>query len=100
MENLDWNEQAKRLLKSELVRRGISNDDLVTLLYNIGVDETKASIDSKISRGTFSAAFMLQCLNAVGCKTFVSEIEPYESIVEEARSTYQVPKSKFKKDKK
>ena len=63
MQHTDWNEKAKRLLKSELVRRGVSSEDLVLLLDNIGVEETKASIDSKISRGTFSAAFLIQCLN-------------------------------------
>ena len=36
---IDWNEKAKRLLKSELVRRGISSEDLVSLLQNIGVEE-------------------------------------------------------------
>lgn len=72
--NLDWNDKAKRLLKSELVRRGISSKDLVILLEQIGIDETKASIDSKISRGTFSAAFLIQCLNAIGCRSFVPEI--------------------------
>jgi len=75
METIDWSEQAKRLLKSELVKRGISNEDLVIRLETIGVGETKASIESKISRGTFSAAFLLQCLNAIGCKTFVPEVE-------------------------
>ena len=72
---INWNEKAKRLLKSELLRRGVSSDVLVDLLKNIGVDETKASIDNKISRGTFSAAFLLQCLNALGVKTFVPEID-------------------------
>jgi hypothetical protein len=75
MQETDWNEKAKRLLKSELIRRGISTEDLVGLLSNIGVDETKASIDSKISRGTFSAAFLIQCLNAIGCRSFLPEIE-------------------------
>jgi hypothetical protein len=100
MENFDWNEQAKRLLKSELVRRGISNDDLVSLLATIGVEETKASIDSKISRGTFSAAFMLQCLNAIGCKSFISGIETFENILEEQRSVYETLKSNAKKSSK
>jgi hypothetical protein len=95
MEDVDWNDQAKRVLKSELVRRGISNEDLVVFLANIGVEETKAGIDSKISRGTFSAAFMLQCLNAIGCRTFVSDIEPYGNILEETRGTYERLKSKF-----
>jgi len=96
MANIDWNEQAKRLLKSELVRRGITNDDLVNLLLAIDVEETKAGIDSKISRGTFSAAFMLQCLNAIGCRTIVSEIEPYENILEDSRSSNQIIKTKNK----
>lgn len=73
-DEFDWNELIKRLLKSELVRRGITNDELVNLLENIGVVETKASIDSKISRGTFSAAFLLQCLSAIGCKTFLTDV--------------------------
>ena len=72
--NLDWNDKAKRLLKSELVRRGYTTNDMVVLLDRIGVKETKASIDSKISRGTFSAAFLIQCLNAIGCKSFMPEI--------------------------
>lgn len=74
---LDWNDKVKRLLKSELVRRGISNSDLVNMLQLIGVEETKSSIDSKISRGTFSAAFFLQCLTAIGCEKI--EIEEYEN---------------------
>jgi hypothetical protein len=72
----NWNDKVKRLLKSELIKRGISNSDLVILLSNIGVQETKASIDSKISRGTFSACFFLQCLTVIGCNKI--EIEEYE----------------------
>lgn len=83
MEYFDWNSQAKRLLKSELVRRGITNEELVKRLERIGVEETKASVESKISRGTFSAAFLLQCLNAIGCKNFISEIEYFEYAAEQ-----------------
>jgi hypothetical protein len=96
MEDFDWNEQAKRLLKSELVRRGISNDELVGRLQAIGVEETKASVESKISRGTFSAAFLLQCLNAIGCKNFVPEVETLEMIAAEPRTVYKTT-SKSKK---
>lgn len=99
MEDFDWNEQAKRLLKSELVRRGITNEELVSLLDAIGVEETKVSIDSKISRGTFSAAFLLQCLNAIGCKNFAAEIERL-SMVEEPRAIYKTKKSEAKKIRK
>jgi hypothetical protein len=75
MYTIDWNEKAKRLLKSELIRRGVNSEDLVVLLKSIGVDETKASIDSKISRGTFSAAFLIQCLNAMGVRSFIPEVD-------------------------
>ena len=95
MEELDWNDEIKRLLKSELVRRGITNDDLVRLLDNIGIEETKASIDSKISRGTFSAAFFLQCLNAIGCKTLSCEVETL-AFAAEPKSVYKSTKIKSK----
>ncbi len=62
-----WNAKVKRLIKSELVKKGISNLDLVFLLKNIGIEETKSSLDSKISRGTFSASFLFQCLSVIGC---------------------------------
>ncbi|PHK28764.1 hypothetical protein VF13_40555 [Nostoc linckia z16] len=90
MEIVDWNDKAKCLLKSELIRRGISNEYLVRLLQNIGVEETKASIDSKISRGTFSAAFLLQCLNAINCKSFICEIEAVTDVMlSEPLTTYR-----------
>jgi hypothetical protein len=34
-----------------------------------GVTETEASIRNKLSRGTFSAVFLLQCLKAIGIET-------------------------------
>ena len=74
---VNWNDKAKRLLKSELVKRGVSNSDLALMLNEIGVEETKASIDSKISWGKFSACFLLQCLTVIGCHKI--EIEDYES---------------------
>lgn len=95
MNDTDWNEKAKRLLKSELIRRGINSEDLVRLLDNIGVEETKASVDSKISRGTFSAAFLIQCLNAMGCKTFIPEVDS-EMILSEPVVLYRTKSNKTK----
>ena len=91
----DWNEKAKRLLKSELIRRGINTEDLVVLLENIGVEETKASIDSKISRGSFSAAFLIQCLNAMGVRSFVPEIDS-QMMVSEPIVLYKPKNTKIK----
>jgi predicted methyltransferase MtxX (methanogen marker protein 4) len=71
----NWNVNVKRLLKSELIKRGVSHADLALLLQRVGIDETKAGIDSKISRGTFSASFLMQCLSVIGCTKL--EIEEY-----------------------
>jgi len=90
----NWDDKAKRLLKSELVKRGVTNADLVVLLNEIGVEETKASIDSKISRGSFSATFLLQCLTVIGCYTI--EIKGYESqllMVAEPNEPYKTSKN-------
>lgn len=89
----NWNDKVKRLLKSELVRRGISNSDLANMLEQIGIEETKSSIDSKISRGTFSASFFLQCLTVIGCeKIEIKEYENQLSIASEPQSDYTLKK--------
>ena len=90
---VNWNHKVKRLLKSELVKRGITNSELVLMLKEIDVEETKASIDSKISRGSFSASFFFQCLSVIGCSKI--EIEEYESsllLVAEPSSDYKIVK--------
>jgi len=71
----EWNNKVKRILKSELVKRGFSTEDLTNLLNKNGCAETKSSVDSKISRGTFSASFFMQCLYVIGCSKI--EIEEY-----------------------
>jgi hypothetical protein len=89
----NWDDKAKRLLKSELIKRGVTNADLVTLLNEIGIEETKASVDSKISRGSFSATFLLQSLSAIGCRKL--EIEDYSiqlQIVAETNEPYNTSK--------
>ncbi len=73
METYNWNELSKRLLKAELVKRGISHEELAKKLNDIGIKETKSSIDSKICRGTFGASFLLQCLNVIGCQNLLIE---------------------------
>lgn len=64
-----WSAQAKGLLKAELKRRGVTYQDLAVRLAALGVEETPENIANKISRGKFTAVFLLQCLEAVGCQT-------------------------------
>jgi hypothetical protein len=61
--------KAKNLLKGELKRRGVTYAQLVERLAVIGVTETERNLNNKISRGGFTAAFLLQCLEAIGCKS-------------------------------
>lgn len=61
-------EDVKGILKAELKRRGLTYADLVVRLAANGVVETEANLRNKISRGSFTAAFFLQCLVAIGCE--------------------------------
>lgn len=61
-------QDAKGILKAELKRRGMTYADLVDRLAQHGVVESEANLRNKISRGSFTAAFFLQCLIAVGCE--------------------------------
>lgn len=66
---VEFETRAKNLLKGELKRRGVSYQELVTKLATLGVHETERNLANKLSRGGFSAAFLLQCLSAVGATT-------------------------------
>ena len=63
-----WQARAKQLLKSELKRRGVSYKQLAEKLGTLGVPESEANIANKISRGGFSAVFLIQCLDAIECR--------------------------------
>lgn len=61
--------KVKNLLKGELKRRGITYAQLAAKLADIGVQETERNLNNKISRGGFTAAFLVECLEAIGCHT-------------------------------
>jgi 3-mercaptopyruvate sulfurtransferase SseA len=63
-----WQAKARNLLKAEIARVGLGYRDLVARLDAIGVKESEQNIANKLSRGGFSAVFMLQVLTAIGCK--------------------------------
>jgi hypothetical protein len=65
---IDWNAKAANLLKSELKRHGLTYGGLVEKLAAIGVEEKEVNVRNKLSRGAFTAAYFLQCLEAVGIK--------------------------------
>ncbi len=64
----EFEELAKNILKGELKRRGITYAELAERLAKIGVSETERNLNNKISRGGFSAAFLLQCMLVIDAK--------------------------------
>jgi hypothetical protein len=61
----EWAVKAKNLLKAELKRKGVGYRDLSERLKEMGTDLSEQGVANKISRGGFSAAFLLQCLEAI-----------------------------------
>ena len=58
----DWGAYAKGVLRAEMTRRQISYADLVVMLGEDGVKESEANLRNKVSRGSFTAAFLFHCL--------------------------------------
>lgn len=62
----EWEDRVKGLLKAELKRRNVTYAELVGKLADIGVMDSEPNIRNKISRGKFTAVFLVQCLTAIG----------------------------------
>lgn len=65
-ERTDWEERAKSLLRVEMARNSTTYAQLVGKLAAIGIDENERNLRNKVSRGKFTAGFLLQCLSALG----------------------------------
>ena len=65
-EHTDWELLAANLLKAELKRKGVTYAQLVVKLAALGISEKEANVANKLSRGKFTAAFLLQCLTVIG----------------------------------
>ncbi|MDE0921355.1 DUF6471 domain-containing protein [Aurantimonas coralicida] len=66
VERTDWEEKAKGIIRGEMARRGVTYAQLANRLAEIGVDENERNLRNKVSRGKFTAGFLLQCLTAIG----------------------------------
>jgi predicted AAA+ superfamily ATPase len=64
--NVEYEAKAKNLLKGELKRKGVTYAQLAAKLTDIGVSENERNLNNKISRGGFTAAFLIQCLSVLG----------------------------------
>lgn len=61
VEQTDWEMQAANILKAELKRKGVTYAQLADL-----IGDKEVNIRNKLSRGKFSAAFLLHSFSAIG----------------------------------
>lgn len=66
--NRDWQALVKGAIRAELARRNMSYRELTERLAAIGVRETERNLSNKINRGTFTAVFFFQVMEAIGVK--------------------------------
>ena len=62
----EWEDRVKTLLKVELKRKNVTYAELAGKLADLGVMDSEPNIRNKISRGKFTAVFLIQCLTAIG----------------------------------
>jgi Domain of unknown function (DUF6471) len=65
----EWAAEAKRILRAEMVRRGVTYDELAKKLAEMGVEQSPPSLRMTINRGRFRAMLLLQCLTAMRCQS-------------------------------
>jgi hypothetical protein len=65
----EWQAEVKGMLKAEMKRRNLSYDQLSEKLAELGVHASARVLRTKVSRGGFSAVFLVQCLRAIGCRS-------------------------------
>ncbi len=65
----DWEDKAKGLLRAEMARRNVTYAQLVDRLAAIGINDNERNLRNKVSRGKFTAGFLLQCFFALGASS-------------------------------
>ena len=65
----DWEKKATNILRAEIVKRGLSYEELQQKLAGVGIEETAHNLSLKICRGSFKFSFFLQVMQAIGAKT-------------------------------
>lgn len=65
----EYAERVKRLLRAEMVRKGMSYEQMAERLTASGMPETAVNLRNKVSRGKFTAAFLLATCEALELTT-------------------------------
>lgn len=80
-----WAIEASRILRAERVRAGLTYPMLRMRLEKIGVFETEFALRNKLSRGTFSFVFFLQCMHVMDRRTVDVSLEKAPHTAERKR---------------
>ena len=64
--NAKFEADAQKLVRDAIKDQGVTIEQLTERLDAIGVHMSAGGVANKISRGGFSSAFLLQCLEALG----------------------------------
>lgn len=68
----------KHTLRSEMAKRGMTYRDLLEALAKMDLPDEEKNLRNKVARGTFTAAFFIQCLRAMGTTKVETGVEHYE----------------------
>jgi hypothetical protein len=71
---MNWENEARGIVRAELVRRQQTYQSLAKRLQDAGFKETERSVANKMSRGRFSFVFFLQCMHALGAKSVAFDL--------------------------
>lgn len=69
----EYEKRAARAVRAVIKEGGSDYAKLQAKLTRMGVQITPEALENKISRGTFSTAFLLQCMDALGVKSLSPE---------------------------
>jgi hypothetical protein len=62
----DFQDQAAKLLRKAMSDAGVDYEGLAGRLNDDGIKITYRGLENKISRGTFSASFLIHCMKVLG----------------------------------
>jgi len=65
----EYADRAKRLLRTEMVRRNVGYDEMAKRLTMLGMPDTAVNLRNKVNRGKFTAAFLLAVCDALEVST-------------------------------
>ncbi len=63
-----WEELSKNTLRGAMMSKGVSYAALAERLSAIGVEDNELNLRNKVSRGRFTAVFLMQCLHVLGAE--------------------------------